>query len=312
MTENGFVFSGQSKDREGRNKNEQRRRRTVAGILCIALIAAIMITQSVVVIPTGFTGVKSIFGQISRESVPNGVSLKIPFIQRVIQVNTKQQDQYFEGQVWSETSDMTEIYYDQITVTYQILPDKAAWIVSNVTNYRDALVNATSVNSAVKEASRQLSSKDATNRGKIEPLVQQSLQASLDAKYGQQVVTIARVIIGDANFEDSYNEAIASRQKAQIEAEQQAIENQKAIDKATADATVKKTQAQAEADAAVIEAQGQADANKLLNDSITDKTLKQQYLDKWDGRLPKVTNGSDVIVSMDDLSREAADTENSQ
>lgn len=31
---------------------------------------------------------------------------------------------------------------------------------------------------------------------------------------------IARVVIGDANFEDSYNEAIASRQKAQIEVEQ--------------------------------------------------------------------------------------------
>lgn len=117
-------------------------------------------------------------------------------------------------------------------------------------------------------------------------------------------MTIARVVTGDANFEDSYNEAIASRQKAQIEAEQQAIENQKAIDKAEADATVKKTQAQAEADAAVIEAQGEADANKLLNDSITDKTLKQQYLYKWDGKLPKVTNGSDVIVSMDDLDSE--------
>ena len=204
---------------------------------------------------------------------------------------------------------MTEIYYDQITVTYQILPDKATWIVSNVTNYRDALVNATSVNSAVKAASRQLNSKEATNRGKIEPLVQKALQDSLDEKYGQQVVTVDRVVIGDANFEDSYNSAIAARQKAQIEAEQQAIENQKAIDKAEADAKVKKTQAQAAADAEVIEAQGQADANKLgqadanklLNDSITDKTLKQQYIDKWDGKLPKVISGSDVIVGMDDL-----------
>lgn len=100
-----------------------------------------------------------------------------------------------------------------------------------MTNYRDALVNSTSVNSAVKEASRLMDSKEATNRGKIEPLVQQSLQESLDRKYGQQAVMIARVVIGDANFEDSYNEAIASRQKAQIEAEQQAIENQKAIDR---------------------------------------------------------------------------------
>ena len=284
------------------------------GAIAIAVLA--VVRQSIVVIPTGYTGVKSVFGQISGDYVPNGVSGKIPFVEKVTQVNTKQQDQLFEGQVWSETSDMTEIYYDQITVTYQILPDKAAWIVSNVTNYRDALVNATSVNSAVKAASRQLDSKEATNRGKIEPLVQKALQDSLDEKYGQQVVTVDRVVIGDANFEDSYNSAIAARQKAQIEAEQQAIENQKAIDKAEADAKVKKTQAQAAADAEVIEAQGQADANKLLNDSITDKTLKQQYIDKWDGKLPKVTSGSDVIVSMDDLdadeTAESASTESTE
>ncbi len=274
----------------------------------VLIAAAVLVSQMMVVIPTGYTGVKSRFGQISGTPVQNGISTKLPFIEKITQVNTKQQDQLFEGQVWSETSDMTEIYYDQITVTYQILPEKATWIVANVTNYENALVNATSVNSAVKEASRQLDSKEATNRGKIEPLVQTSLQDSLDKKYGQQVVTIDRVVIGDANFEDSYNEAIASRQKAQIEAEQQAIENQKAIDKAEADAKVKTTQAQAEADAAVIEAQGQADANKLLNDSITDKTLKQQYLEKWNGELPKVTSGSDVIVGMDGLETEE-DTE---
>jgi len=282
-----------------KNSNIKSKRIIVVAVVVIIVLA--IIKQSIVVIPTGYTGVKSIFGQVSKQSMPNGINFKIPFVEKVTKVNTKQQDDYFEGQIWSETSDMTEIYYDQITVTYQILPDKASWIVSNVTNYRDALVNATSVSSAVKEASRQLDSKNATNRGKIEPLVLQSLQDSLDKKYGDQVVTIDRVVIGDANFEESYNEAIASRQKAQIEAEQQAIENQKAIDKATADAKVKTTQAQADADAAVIEAQGQADANKLLNDSITDKTLKQQYLDKWNGELPKVTSGSDVIVGMDDL-----------
>ena len=85
------------------------------GAIAIAVLA--VVRQSIVVIPTGYTGVKSVFGQISGDYVPNGVSGKIPFVEKVTQVNTKQQDQLFEGQVWSETSDMTEIYYDQITVT---------------------------------------------------------------------------------------------------------------------------------------------------------------------------------------------------
>lgn len=214
---------------------------------------------------------------------------------------------------------MTELYYDQITVTYQIHPDQVAWILSNVSDYKNSLVSVTALSSAVKNASRQLDSKEATNRGKIEPLIQQALQDSLDEKYGQQVVTIARIVVGDANFEDSYNQAIAARQKSKIEAEQQAVENQKAIDKAEADAKVaktqaeanaevKKVQAQAEADAKLIEAEAEAKANEKINSSLTDKVLRQQYIDKWNGELPKVTS-DDTTMMMEIPSETKTDSE---
>lgn len=262
-----------------------------------AAVVAVVLLSGITVIPTGSVGVRSRFGQISEKVVTPGIKYHIPIAEGISKVNTKMQDAYFEGKVWSETSDMTEIYYDQITVTYQIAPDKAAWIVSNVANYKDALVSKTAVNSAVKEASRQLASKDATNRGKIEPLVQKSLQESLNKKYNGEVVTIARVVIGDANFEESYNQAIAARQKSQIEAEQQAIENQKAIDKAKADAEVAKTQAQGQADAEKIKAEGEAEANKKLAQSLNDKVLENKKLEKWDGKLPTYEgNGNSSIV----------------
>lgn len=94
------------------------------------------------------------------------------------------------------------------------------------------------------------------------------------------------------------------KQTAQLAYEQQQIENQKKIEAAEADAKVKTTQAQGEADAAVIKAQGEADANKLLNDSLTNKILQQMYLEKWDGALPKVSlsDGADTIVDIGDLS----------
>lgn len=260
-------------------------------------VIAVFLFSGITIIPTGSTGVKSRFGQISQNVIPAGTTYHVPLVEHIQKVNTKMQDAYYSGQVWSETSDMTEIYYDEITVTYQIMADKAAWIVSNVANYNDALISSTSVNSAIKEASRQLDSKEATNRGKIEPLVQESLQNSLDAKYGSEVVSIARVVIGDANFEDSYNQAIAARQKSQIEAEQQAIENQKAIDKAKADAEVQKTQAQAEADAAKIKAEGEAEANKTLSQSLSAEVLENKKLDKWNGELPTYEgNGSSSII----------------
>ena len=44
----------------------------------------------------------------------------------------------------------------------------------------------------------------------MEPLAQETIQKSLDNKYGNGVITINKVIIDNADFEDSYNEAIAA------------------------------------------------------------------------------------------------------
>lgn len=245
------------------------------------------------IIPTGYTGVKSTFGQIDETTIQNGANWKIPFIQKIEKVNNKQQDIVFDGQIWSETSERTALYYDGITVTYQINPEMSAWIYANVSNYKENLVTQTLVASAIKTSSKSLTSTDATNRGIVEPISMQNIQKALNEKYGEDVV-----------FEDSYNQAIAEKQTAQLAYEQQQIENQKKIEAAEADAKVKTTQAQGEADAAVIKAQGEADANKLLNDSLTDKILQQMYLEKWDGALPKVSlsDGTDTIVDIGDLS----------
>lgn len=266
-------------------------------------IAFIILGNSFVIIPTGYTGVKSTFGQINEVTLQNGANFKIPFIQKIEKVNNKQQDIVFEGQIWSETSERTSLYYDGVTVTYQINPEKSAWIYANVSNYKENLVTQTLVASAIKTSSKELNSTDATNRGIIEPLSMKNIQAALDEKYGKDVVIINKVVIANTDFEDSYNQAIASKQTAQLAYEQQQIENKKKIEAAEAEAKVKTTQAKAEADAEVIKAQGEADANKLLNDSITDKILQQMYLDKWDGSLPRVSlsDKSNAIVDIGNL-----------
>lgn len=275
----------------------------------VAGLAMFILANSIVVIPTGYTGVRTTFGQVDEVTVQNGFNWKIPFVQKIKKINNKQQDIVFEGQIWSETSERTALYYDQVTVTYQINPEKSAWIYANVSNYEDNLVTQSIVASAIKTSSKTLSSEDATNRGLIEPLALSNIQSALDEKYGESVVNINKVVISDADFEDSYNQAIAQKQTTQLAYEQQQIENQKKIEAAEADARVKTTNAQAEADAAVIKAQGEADANKLLNDSLTSKILQEMYLEKWDGVLPKVTlsDGNGTMVDIGNIIQEEND-----
>lgn len=274
-----------------------------ASILGFLLVLTFFLCWTI--IPTGYTGVRTTFGQIDAASVPAGFSWKIPYVQSIEKVNNKQQDIEFTDKIWSESSERTALYFEKVIVTYQIKGDKSAWIYANVSDYRRTLVSPEIVASALKTASKQLNSTDVTNRGMIEPLAQQTLQTALDAKYGNSVVNITKVVVSNMDFEDSYNEAIADKQKAQLAYEKQKIENQKSVEKAQAEADAKVKTAEGEAKASVTKANAdaqvittkadaQAKANKILAESVTDQLVRYNWIQKWNGAMPSTMLGSDT------------------
>ena len=266
----------------------------VVGI-CVALVGA-----SFTVVPTGYTGVRTTFGQVSERNVSTGFNLKIPFVQSISLVNNKQQDLQIASQVWGESKEKTPVYASDVIVTYQIAAEKSAWIYTNVSDADRNLISDSMVASAIKSAMVQLDSNTVTVRSSIEPLVKEELTASLNEKYGEDTVGILKVVINNMDFEESYNEAIAAKSIAQQNAEKQKIENETAIAKAEADKTVAVTQAEAEADALKIRAEAEADANKLLNESLTEGVLKAKFYEKWNGELPKAMGSDTVITDISD------------
>ena len=111
-------------------------------------------------------------------------------------------------------------------------------------------------------------------------------------------VTISNVSLINVGVDSNTQKAINEKIKAQQEAERQAIENQKNIDKANADATVKKTNAQADADALKISSEAEAAANKRIRESITDEIIEQKWIEKWDGKMPTYMAGKNGSVMM--------------
>ncbi|MCQ2498118.1 MAG: hypothetical protein MJ133_03965 [Lachnospiraceae bacterium] len=268
----------------------------VIGVIVVLLL--VVGFNSVTVIPTGYTGVRVTFGQVSDAVVPNGFNVKIPFIQEIIKVNNKQQDITFENTISSETLERNEVYFSGITVTYQISSAKSSWIYANVSNYQDNLVSESLVASALKTASKTLTPTDVTSRNILEPLVKTNIQKSLDEKFGQGVVLINKVIVNNATFDDEYNNKLAQKQQAQMAYETQQIENKTSVEKAEADAKVKITQAQAKADAMKIEAEAEAEANRLIDASLTESVIKNKTIEKWDGKLPAVTGSDNMMIDI--------------
>ena len=258
------------------------------GIIIAVLLVIFLGANSVKIIPTGYTGVRTTFGQISNTVVQSGLNFKVPFIQSITLVNNKQQDVTFEGIISSETSERNEVFFSGTTVTYQINAEKSSWIYANVSNYRNNLISESLVSSALKTVSKTLTPTDVTNRTIIEPLVKESIQASLNEKYGSEVVKINKVVIADATFDNEYNAKIAQKQQAQMAYETQQIENKTSVEKA-------------EAEAMLIEATAEAEANKLLEESLTDTILKQKTIDKWNGELPRVSGENGLMLDVSDI-----------
>ncbi|HAK58674.1 MAG TPA: hypothetical protein DCP06_06825 [Lachnospiraceae bacterium] len=278
-----------------------------AALVWILGFAIIAFGLSFTIIPTGYTGVLSTFGQISDNTLPNGFNFRIPLAQEISLVNNKQQDMIFESEeIVSETLERNTVTFSGVTVTYQINPEKSAWIAANVSNYEDNLVSQSLVASAIKTSSKTLSPIDVTNRSILEPKAQECVQDSLDQKYGEGTIHVNKVVINNAQFDTEYDAKIAQKQQAQMSYETQAIENKKNIEKAEADAKVKQTTAEAE-----------AKANETLERSLSQQVLTSKLLDKWNGELPKATGGDggmifDVSKLIGDASAQAPATKETE
>lgn len=249
------------------------------------------------IVPTGYTGVKTTFGQVSEDVVPTGFNVKIPFVQSIKLVNNKQQDVAIDAKVWGESIEKTPVFASDITVTYQISGDKSAWISRNVSDVKN-LVSTSVVASAIKSAMVQLPASSVTVRTKIETLAREELESSLAGKYGDGTISILKVVIDNMDFEDSYNAAIAEKSIAQQKKEKQEIENATAISKAEADKKVSISNAEAKAEATRIAAEAEAEANRLRTESLTEAVLTAKFYEKWNGVLPSVMGENTVITDV--------------
>ena len=285
---------------------------TVILITIIAIIAVVTILSTFTVVPSGYVGVKVTMGQVADDVLNPGMYLHIPFVESITKVMTKQVDQFYGDMVWGESSEQTAVYMAEITVTYKLNSSMAAYVVKNVANYDEDLVNVTLVSSALKAAARTLETTQVTNRSFIEAAAVESLQNAVNNKYGSDVVTVLNVNINDMDFEESYQNAIAERQLAEQAYQRQVIENKTAIEKAEADKQVAITnaEAQAEADRIAAEAQAeivriaaeaQAEANRKLAESITDQLVEYQKIEAWDGKLPVVQGSDNAFVDVSSL-----------
>jgi regulator of protease activity HflC (stomatin/prohibitin superfamily) len=116
-----------------------------------------------------------------------------------------------------------------------------------------------------------------SKREEFEIAVEKSLSASLEAE-GFHLETLTSGI----HYPETLIEAINAKNKAVQDALR--IENE--VKSAEAQAKIKVAKASGDGDALVIQAKAEAEANRLRRISLDGLLIQQQFIEKWDGKLP--------------------------
>ena len=264
----------------------------------VMVVGFILIPFSFHTVDTGEVAVIKRFGEAKEVKTP-GLSFDLWVTNTYEYINTQTQELTIETMAYSSDAQVMTI---QMTVQYNMCGDKAVEIVKQ---YGNAEALKSRITSIITETPKSVVSKRTAmdiiaNRGEITPEVESAIIESIGEDY---FVNITKVTITNIDFSDAFESAVEDKMIAEQAKLKADYENQKKIAQAEADAEAKLKAAQAEieiekanAEAKKIAAEAEAEANRIVQNSITDKILEKLYLEKWDGKLPEVVAGEDTGI----------------
>lgn len=290
-------------------------------VLALAIIiGVIMLALCTTRVPAGYVAVQyNMNGGVKDEVLTQGWHLVSPTTKTTLYTVGIEQSYLTAGdngdsegdESFSASSSEGKAMQIEMTFTYQYQPDSVNDVFTRFKgqsgkDVRDSFIKPNMI-SWTKEVIARYKVSDIL--GEERANVNIALTEYLSEKFEKYGITIANVSLSNIEVDEETRQAINAKITAQQNAETQSINNQTNIDKAAAEAQVKLTQAQAEADAKKIQAEAEAKANELLQKSLTDKILRQEYIDKWNGELPDIVTGDDSMSLMIPAESAAAETE---
>ena len=265
--------------------------------IVIGAAAIFVAVNSFTIVPAGNTGVVLTLGEVSANPLSEGFHMKAPFVQTVENMSNK--IQVYETPASAVSKDLQTVS-SSIAVNYRLVSDKSPDMYKNVgVDYQTILITPV-VQECMKSATAKYNAEQLiTDRESVSNEVKTALDSKLNA-YG---IYIEKFNIVNFDFSAEFNTAIEAKQVAEQNLLKTKTEQEQAKVIANTEAEKKVIAAKAEAEAILKQAQAQADANKLLEESLSNKVIAYEQIQKWDGVMPKVTGkdgGLLIDVNIDD------------
>ena len=248
-------------------------------ISAVCLVASALIA-SFTIVPSGSSGVRVTLGKVSDTVMERGLNFQIPLVQKTVVVNNQVQREDVQGEAASK--DLQTVTYN-VSVNYNVIASESAELYRTVGKSWSEVIIRPAIQESVKSAIAEYTAEELiTDRTSVSNLMLEELNTRMK-EYG---INIAEINIITMDFSPEFDAAI----EAKTVATQQVLTEQQNLEKAKVIAQQK-----------VVEAQAEAEANKTKSESITDEILMNEFLSKWDGKMPVVMGSDGNILDISSL-----------
>lgn len=267
-------------------------------ILVVAVgVPALIVFFSVFrVIPAGHVGVKVLFGGVDPTPLREGLNVVWNPLYDVVDMDVRVLKH--TARYDAASKDLQAVHVEMV-LNYRVIGDRAPEVYRTVgLGYSGTIIDPAAQEVLKAQTATHNAAEILLQRPAIKNDVQRELTTWL-AKYG---IEMKEAALANIRFDPAYEKAVEAKQIEEQKAEQKRYE----LVQAQRQAEIAAAQAKGKGDAAREEARGVADALRLKGDaesaynlkvssSLTPILIQQQYMNRWDGRLPQYTLGGNAV-----------------
>ena len=257
----------------------------------LVLPALIVLLSTFRVIPAGHVGVATLFGRVQPRPLPEGLHLINPLLD-VTLMSTQVQRR--SAKYDAASKDLQAVHVEMV-LNYRLLPERAPEVYQRIgLDFASVIIDPAAQEVLKSNTALHNAAEILQKRPVIKADVQRDVTAWL-VKYG---IEMKEAALANIRFDANYEKAVEAKQIEEQKAEQKRYE----LVQAQRQAEIAAATAKGKGDAAREEARGVAEALRLKGEaeaaynakvasSLTPVLIQQQYLARWDGRLPQYSLG---------------------
>ncbi|MFM1652625.1 prohibitin family protein [Brevibacillus sp. B_LB10_24] len=253
--------------------------------IIVALLAGLLIFQSVTIIQAGHRGVVLQLGAVQPQVFDEGLHFKIPFAQTVIPMEVRVQKS--ESSQTSASRDLQTVA-TTIAVNHHLDANNVNKLYQEVGMDYTARIVDPAIAEALKAVTAQYTAEELiSKRPEVSTKVKELLKEKLSAYH----ILLDEINIREFKFSEEFDRSIEAKQIA----EQQALKSKLDLERI-----------KIEKEQEITKAQAQAEALRLQKQEVTPELIQLRQIEaqleairRWDGKLPNVTGGAMPFINVD-------------